>query len=186
MALIKGLLQEAQLEPFTSGTRPAAASYVYRVIWNTSTSEAQVSDGTNWIPLGQASITNRVIAIWDAVIGSSAQVTNGAATHSTYASAIAAVSAGANVLILEGTIIENVTVTKQINFTGCGFNSFINGTITFNSSAGNSSLTMTKVGDNITVAAGANGVNIDVWLATGKTFFIDSTVINEFVQASPY
>lgn len=187
MALIKGKLEEAQLEPYTTGTRPTASSYPYRVIWNTSTSEAQVSDGSSWIPLGAASVQNRVAALYDAVLGSAGQVTSGAATHSTWATAIAALSAGDTLKVLEGSWTENVTVDKSLHIEGNGFGSVLTGSITFNSSSDQSSLSQVKVSDNITLSAGADGVIIkNIWLANGKSFLVDNTVVGEIVEASLY
>lgn len=50
--LINGQLKSAQPEFFTNGTKPAASTMYYRMIWLTDLQVMQVSDGTNWITLG--------------------------------------------------------------------------------------------------------------------------------------
>lgn len=45
---VYGQLEVAQLEWFTEGTKPAAASYPQRIIWTTDTKKVQVSDGVSW------------------------------------------------------------------------------------------------------------------------------------------
>ena len=47
---VLGALESAQIEWFTSGTKPAPSSYAYRVIYTTDTKQILVSDGTNWLP----------------------------------------------------------------------------------------------------------------------------------------
>ena len=47
---VLGALESAQLEWFTDAGKPAASSYVYRVIYVSDLKQIQVSDGTNWIP----------------------------------------------------------------------------------------------------------------------------------------
>jgi len=63
MAKIYGALEKAQFEWFDNAGRPAAASFPYRVIWNTDSNEVQVSDGAIWI--SPASSTG--IQPWSAV-----------------------------------------------------------------------------------------------------------------------
>jgi len=47
---VLGALESAQIEWFTSGTKPAPSSYPYRVIYTTDTKQILVSDGTTWLP----------------------------------------------------------------------------------------------------------------------------------------
>lgn len=67
---------------------------------------------------------------YDAVIGSAAQVTGGIATHSTFASAIAAVSSNGTIRVLPGSWTENVNVTKTLTIDGPGYGAAITGTLT--------------------------------------------------------
>lgn len=53
MARIFDQLQNAALEPITTGTLPPAAQHTYRVFFNTTTNKVVVSDGTNWITSGE-------------------------------------------------------------------------------------------------------------------------------------
>jgi hypothetical protein len=58
---VYGALEVAQLEWFTNAARPAAASYIYRVIYVSDLKQIQVSDGTNWIPFLNTS-TNQTLS----------------------------------------------------------------------------------------------------------------------------
>lgn len=69
------------------------------------------------------------VPIYDAVIGSAAQVTGGIATHSTFASAISAVSANGTIRVLPGSWTENVSVTKTLTIIGPGYGAAITGTL---------------------------------------------------------
>ena len=59
---------------------------------------------------------------YDAIVGSSTDVTNGIATHTTLAAAIAAVSAGDRIFILGGNFVPaaQVDVTKALTIVGSG------------------------------------------------------------------
>lgn len=117
-------------------------------------------------------------AAWTMVVGSSGQVASGAATHTSLTSAIAAAVAGNTIKILQVTVVENVTVDKQLFIEGSGYASYINGSITYNSSSSYSILEKVRFNDNITLQTGANGIQIDkVYLPAGKTF-LDSGIGN--------
>jgi hypothetical protein len=58
---VLGALESAQLEWFTDAGKPAASSYVYRVIYVSDLKQVQVSDGTNWVPFLNTS-TNQTIS----------------------------------------------------------------------------------------------------------------------------
>jgi hypothetical protein len=45
-------LEVAQLEWFTNAGKPSAASNIYRVIWVSDFKRVEVSDGTQWVPVG--------------------------------------------------------------------------------------------------------------------------------------
>lgn len=120
--------------------------------------------------------TAKVTAVWDFIIGSGAQVTSGAATHSTWASAIAAASAGDTIKVLEGSWTENVTVDKQLHIEGNGYGSYLNGSLTFNSSSDRSYVSLIRLADNVTLNSGADLIKVEsVWLASGKTFIDNGT-----------
>jgi uncharacterized protein YhbP (UPF0306 family) len=79
---------------------------------------------------GTSSFVGGYVPLFDAVIGSAAQVTGGIATHSTFASAIAAVSANGTIRVLPGAWTENVNVTKTLTILGSGYGSVVTGTLT--------------------------------------------------------
>lgn len=60
MAKIYGALEVAQLEWFTDAGKPAASSYIYRVIYVSDLKQVMVSDGSNWIPFLNTS-TNQTV-----------------------------------------------------------------------------------------------------------------------------
>lgn len=160
----------ARLENYTDGSKPSAAN-AGRLIWTTDISKLQVDTGASWVQIN-TSLTN----IFDFVIGSAAQVTAGTATHSTWASAIAAASAGDTIQVLEGTWTENVTVDKQLHIEGNGYGTNLTGSITFSSSSDKSSLDNVRMSDNLTLDSGADLISVNnIWFATGKSFVDNGT-----------
>ncbi len=119
------------------------------------------------------------------VVGSSTDVTSGDAQYSSIITALASSVTGDRILILPSYVgTENISITKQLSIAGLGRASVISGTVTFTSAADYSRLTNIKVTDNITLNAGADGVICDdLWLASGKTFLVDSTVTGEYLMA---
>lgn len=119
--------------------------------------------------------TDSLFTQFDAVVGSSAQVTAGTANYSSINTAIAALTAGDKMLILEGSFTENVSIDKQLYVMGQGRGTVITGTMTLTSAAGFSNAGNMKFTDNITLDSGLDGAIISpLWLATGKSF-IDNT-----------
>lgn len=175
-------------ENYTNATRPsAAAGNAGRVIYNSDATALQFDTGGSWVSVASGTTTDRVNEIYDIVLGSAAQVTAGVATHSSWASAISAATAGDTIYVLDGAWTENVTVSKQLHIIGSGFTSALTGSITFTNASDQSFLEGVKVSDNITLNAGADGVIIkNIWLANGKSFLVDSTVVGELVEASRY
>lgn len=76
----------------------------------------------------------RLLTLYDAVVGTSTQVTNGAATHSSVQSAIDSVpTTGARILILAGTYTEAVTISNSYSglvVQGKGVTTSISGNVT--------------------------------------------------------
>lgn len=108
--------------------------------------------------------------VYDAVVGTAAQVLAGDATHSSITAAIAAVSANAFILVLNNTYTENVIVDKALRIMGKGNGAVINGTLTLNSSASQCYVSSLRVTGNITLSSGANNNFIrECWQATGQT-----------------
>lgn len=161
----------AKLENYTDAGKPAAGN-AGRLIWITDLTVLKYDTGSTWVAIAPGTTS----AIYDAIVGSSAQVTAGTATHSTWASAIAAVSAGDTIKILEGSWTENVTVSKQLNIIGNGYGSYLDGTLTFNSSSDRSKLEAIRMSGDLTLDSGADLISVsDVWFAANKTFVDNGT-----------
>ncbi len=159
-----------RLENYTTAARPAAGN-AGRKIWDTDLVASLTDSGAAWVQDASGSTTTRVNAVWDIVIGSAAQVTSGAATHSTWASAISAASSGNTIRILEGSWTESPSISKQLYIEGSGYGSLLTGTITFTSGSLRSRLTGIRTTQSIVLNSGSNLNAVDnVWLASGKTF----------------
>jgi hypothetical protein len=119
--------------------------------------------------------------LYDFILGSSGDVSSGIATNSTFASITQA--DGKRIFILPTySTTENWSITKQLTVSGTGYQSRINGTVTFSSAADQSLLTNCRVSDTVTLQAGADMVVVaPIWLDSGKSFAIDSTVTGEYV-----
>jgi hypothetical protein len=147
------------------GNTNAAASAKPRLKYSNSAARWQVCH------VGTTCATINAFPGFDYVLGSAAQVTAGIATHSTWASVIAAASAGNSIYVLAGAWAEAVVVDKTLTIIGSGHGSVLTGTVAFTSAADYSSLELIKVTDNITFDSGADGCHINkIWLAAGKTF----------------
>jgi hypothetical protein len=70
----------------------------------------------------------------EAIVGSSGDVSSLRATHTSIQTAIDDVSNGARIFILPGTYVGNVVVNKRINLYGVGYDSILNGTLSFTTS----------------------------------------------------
>lgn len=162
----------SRLENYTNATKPNFGN-AGRAIWVTDVPEIQIDSGAAWISLA---VGNRVGALYDFVVGTAGQVAAGIATHSTWASAIAAAVAGQSIKILEGTWVENVTITKQLYIEGNGYGSYLNGSFTFDTSSDRSYLTRIRVNDNITLNSAVTLCKVDdSWLPSGKSFVDNGT-----------
>lgn len=156
-------------ENYADAGKPAFGN-AGRVIWVTDLSILKVDTGGAWISIPTSAAADRLGEIYDAVIGTAGQVASGIATHSTFAAAIAALSAGDSIFVLDGTYTENVSVSKKLTIEGSGHSSNINGTLTFTSSSDNSLVMGVRVADNITFDSGADQIFlINSFLATAKT-----------------
>lgn len=149
---------------FSSGTKGWLA-------FDTTATTLKYNDGAAWQTVASGASSARISAIYDWVVGSAAQVTSGAATHSTWASAIAAASAGDSILGLKGAWTENVSIDKKLYVEGRGEGTVITGTLTFTSTSDNSYVTALKFTDTVTLNSGADGIIVDnIFLASGKSF----------------
>lgn len=119
-------------------------------------------------------IANRILSLYDAVIGSSAQVITGAASHSSLTSALSNVSAGSKILILKGVYTENVTIDKKCFIEGQGHSSSITGTFTLNGSSDYSTVINLRFNGNVTINSNGNFVR-ECFQATGSSITDNGT-----------
>jgi pectin methylesterase-like acyl-CoA thioesterase len=103
----------------------------------------------------------------------------GGGDHTTIGAAITAASAGDSIIIVKGTYAENVTVSKQLFIQGRGRGSFIDGTVTFDSSSDYSTLKDVKVGGDVTLQSGADGIRADILFENGFQFQVDAAVVGD-------
>lgn len=161
-----------RIEQYTNAGKPTFGN-AGRIIWVTDIPELQIDSGAAWVSVA---VGNRIGVIWDFVIGSAAQVSSGVATHSTWATAIAAASAGDSIKVLEGTWTENVSIDKQLHIEGNGYGTNLTGSITFTSAADRSYLSLVRTSESITINSGCILTKVEsVWLASGKTFVDNGT-----------
>jgi hypothetical protein len=113
-------------------------------------------------------LSTQLYESFDSIVGSSAQVTAGLATHSTVASGIASLSSGGSILILPGTYNENITLTQKVFLQGKGNISNINGTLTMNAGSDLSIIKCVRFGDNVTLNSNGSFFR-ENFLASGKT-----------------
>lgn len=177
-----------RMENYTTAGRPAAAAAnAGRIYYDTTDNNLYFDKVGTWTAFASGATTERVNGAWDIVIGSAAEVTSGAATHSTWSAAIAAATAGDNVLVLSGSWTETISISKRLNISGAGYDSVMDGTVTFTSGAVGSRLTNVRVTDDITLNAGANNVIVNsIYLLDGKSFLVDDTVLGEILEATLY
>lgn len=101
--------------------------------------------------------SNKLIGLYDAIVGTASQVTIGAATHTSLQAAHDAVVAGSNILVLNNvTLSGNTSLSKRIMVTGKGPGSVLSGNLTIASGALGSVIKWLKVSGNVTFSAGAN------------------------------
>lgn len=138
------------------------------------------ADGT-WATL-PASIPNPV---YDTILGDATDVTNGIATHSTFAAAYAATPAGGVMRVLPRSHTENLTISKNISIEGSGFGAVLDGTLTFDSASDYSYVHGLKITGNVDIQAGAVGVNLsNVWTDDASTVTDNGT--GDYVQANQF
>lgn len=169
-----------RLENYTTVGLPAFGN-PGRIAWDTTLLTLQMDTGGAWLAVASGAVSNRVAALYKVVIGSAAQVTSGAATHSTWASGLAACADGDNVLVLVGAWTENITVSNKINITGSGYGTVLTGTVTFASGSDDSVFQEIKFTGNLTINSGVNIAQIlSFWL--GNTSTITDNGTGTFIQ----
>lgn len=111
-------------------------------------------------------IGNRVLAQWDAIVGSTSQVANGAATHLTLTAAMAAFPSGGNILILAGSHTDSPTITAAYKIVGQGHAAIISGNVII--SGNYSDLDSVKITGNLTVSGNNNFLKC--WIASTSIY----------------
>lgn len=147
--------------------------------YNHTTSKWQVSnDGTNFFDISPGAG-----ALYNEIVGTATQVSNGLAGYSTVGAAITAATAGDRILILQNTYSENVTVAKKLYFEGTGEAAVVSGTWTWASGSNYSGLSGIKVTGNMTFNSTVDGVQVEkVWFSTGSTFVDNTTTTYNIYQ----
>jgi len=173
---IAGITQTV-LESFTFAGLPAAGTQG-RAVFVTDRSKVFVDTGVAWIP-ADSPTANRVAAMYTAIVGSSGQVSSGAADYTSINTAIAALSAGDTLLILKGTYVENVVVNKNLNIIGQGYGSsgtVISGTWEFASGSSDSILEKVRITSTFTIDSGVAEISADkFWVPTLASLIINGT-----------
>lgn len=165
----------ARLENYVDASKPSFGN-AGRLIWVSDVGALKVDTGSAWTTLASSTAADRLLAMYDAVVGSAGQVTSGVATHSSINTAIGALSAGQSMFILAGTFTENVSLDKQLIVRGEGKGTIISGTWTCTTGADQADIQSLKVTDNITFNSGATGIFMTfVHQATGKTLTDNGT-----------
>lgn len=107
---------------------------------------------------------------YKAILGSVGQVTANLATHSSWATMLAAVAAGDCVRILPGTWVEDVVIDKQLQIEGSGYGSYIDGALDFQA-VEHCTVEGLRVNDDITLDEDSNGNIVkNMFLPSGKSF----------------
>ena len=135
-------------------------------------SKSQVKQATEADLPYPPAIANRVVALYDAVIGSTLQVNAGAATHTSLQAAINFVSSGGNILVLEGTTSDSVQVivNKTVRITGNGFSSVIPCPLNIETGGNYCAIDLILVNGQITLTSGTTGNFVTrCWVSSGNT-----------------
>lgn len=101
--------------------------------------------------------TNKLNGLYDAIVGSAAQVSSGMATHSTLQAAHDALISGCNILVLNNVVLSgSSTLSKRLMISGKGGGSVLTGSLTLNSGAAGSIIKHLKVVGAVQFNAGAD------------------------------
>lgn len=165
----------AKQEGYATASLPAAGN-AGRVVWDTDILSLKVDNGASWDRVTPPSSSE-----YDAIVADPA--ISGFSTHTTLTAAIAAVSAGDKILVMNTTTVEDVTISKRLTIQGQGAGSVITGNITFNSSSDYSLVRDLKFSGNLTFDSGSVGNRIvDCFCTTSMTFTDNDTTYSNFVS----
>lgn len=130
---------------------------------------------------GSSMALTKINAMFDAVVGSAAQVSAGVATHSSLQSAINAYPTGNIRLLNTYSTSENISVTSSgITIEGEGYGSQINGTLTLSAAVNYATVKNLRITDNITLACSASFIR-ECFLAAGKTLTDSGTANSKLI-----
>lgn len=99
---------------------------------------------------------NRLLSLYDAVVGSDLQLQNGIATHTSLSDCLIDILSGGRILILNGNYTENVTITKKCFIDGEGSNTVFTGTLTLGSGSSYSTIRNIKLIGNFELNSNGN------------------------------
>jgi hypothetical protein len=130
--------------------------------------------------------SNKLIGLYDAIVGSTSQVTAGYATYSSLQAAHDAVASGSNILVLNNVTLSadaTVTLSKRIMIHGKGPGSVLTGNLVFASGAAGSIVKWMKVIGNVTFNAGADkNFMQECWRNTAGTFTNDASNVDNHIS----
>lgn len=136
--------------------------------------KAQVKQFTEADTQESPIISNRVVALYDAIIGSTSQVNSGAATHDTFVAAISAIPVGGKILVLRGTYNEIVTLSNNYVIEGQGHGTTINGLFTLNGGSDYSTIKNLRFSANVVINSNGNFIR-ECFQATGLSITDNGT-----------
>ncbi len=152
----------ARVENYITASIPAAGN-AGRIVFDTSLSLLKYDNGASFQTINPSAINQ-----YDVVIASPA-ITN-FSTHTTIATGIAAASNDDEMLQMNQSFTENVSLSKRLHWFGQGYGSVVDGTLTIASGADYSIIEKLRFTGNIVINAGVVGVRlVDCFLAAGKT-----------------
>jgi hypothetical protein len=120
-------------------------------------------------------------SIYDAVVGTSAQLNAGYASYTSLQAAINAVSAGAYILLLTGTT-ENITLSKNVIIEGKGYGTAVTGT--FAISGNYATIRDITFGGNLSISGNGNIIR-DCFLGTGLSVTDTGTANTKNIVGTP-
>jgi hypothetical protein len=115
---------------------------------------------------------------YDAIVGSSAQVSAGMATHTSINAAIAAVPVFGSILILRGNYHEDVGLNNVYNIVGQGPATIISGNFTLDHSLRSSVSNLSIAGNIYLTSNSQKNFITNVWLSVGT--FLDLGTDNQY------
>lgn len=103
-----------------------------------------------------AASANRLLSLYDAVVGSNIQLQNGIATHTSLPNALISIASGGRILVLNGNYTGNISITKKCFIDGEGSDTVFTGNITLGSGSGFSTIRHIKIIGNLELNSNGN------------------------------